>query len=150
MYSTVIQLYLSIYISISMCTMRETRVRSLGWEDPLEKEMATHSSTLAWTIPWMEEPGRLQSTGSQRVRHDRATSLSLSFFSYIYIYIYFLFQIIFPYRSSITLSTVPCAIQQVLVGFPLGFDVTDVIFLLPHFFPPPHVPFVLRCQCFVV
>ena len=48
--------------------MRETRVRSLGWEDPLEKEMATHSSTLAWKIPWREEPGRLQSMGSQRVR----------------------------------------------------------------------------------
>ena len=41
-----------------------------GWEDPLEKEMATHSSTLAWKIPWMEEPGGLQSMGSQRVRHD--------------------------------------------------------------------------------
>ena len=50
--------------------MRETWVQSLGWEDPLEKEMATHSSTLAWKIPWMEEPGRLQSTGSQRVGHD--------------------------------------------------------------------------------
>ena len=50
--------------------MRETRVRSLGREDPLEKEMAPHSSTLAWRIPWMEEPGRLQSAGSQRVRHD--------------------------------------------------------------------------------
>ena len=46
------------------------RVRSLGWEDPLEKEMATHSSTLAWRIPWMEEPGGLQSMGSQRVGHD--------------------------------------------------------------------------------
>ena len=41
-----------------------------GWEDPLEKEMATHSSILAWRIPWMEKPGRSQSTGSQRVRHD--------------------------------------------------------------------------------
>ena len=48
----------------------ETRVRSLGWEGPLEKEMATHSSTLAWKIPWTEEPGRLQSMGSQRVGHD--------------------------------------------------------------------------------
>ena len=46
---------------------QETRVRSLGLEDPLEKEMATHSSILAWKIPWMEEPGRLQSTGLQRV-----------------------------------------------------------------------------------
>ena len=51
-------------------TMWETRVQSLGWEDPLQKEMATHSSTLAWKIPWTEEPGRLQSMGSQRVRHD--------------------------------------------------------------------------------
>ena len=50
--------------------MQETWVRSLGQEDPLEKEMATHSSTLAWKIPWIEKPGRLQSKGSQRVRHD--------------------------------------------------------------------------------
>ena len=50
--------------------MQETWVQSLGWEDPLEKEMATHSSTLAWKIPWTEEPGRLQSMGWQRVRHD--------------------------------------------------------------------------------
>ena len=57
--------------------MRETRVRSLGREDPLEKEMANHSSTLPWKIPWREEPGRLQSVGSQRVGHDWATSLSL-------------------------------------------------------------------------
>ena len=64
--------------------MQETRVRSLGWEDPLEKEMVTHSSILAWRIPRMEEPGRLQSTGSQRVGHDWATSLSfLSFHAYI-------------------------------------------------------------------
>ena len=51
-------------------TMQETQVRSLGWEDPLEKEMATHSSTLAWKIPWTEKPGRLQSMGSHRVGHD--------------------------------------------------------------------------------
>ena len=50
--------------------MRETWVRSLGQEDPLEKEMATHSSTFAWRIPWMKEPGGLQSTGSQRIGHD--------------------------------------------------------------------------------
>ena len=50
--------------------MRETWVRSLGREDPLEKEMAIHSSILAWRIPWTEEPGRLQSTGLQRVGHD--------------------------------------------------------------------------------
>ena len=51
-------------------TMQETQVRSLVWEDPLEKELATHSSTLAWKIPWTEERGRLQSMGSQRVEDD--------------------------------------------------------------------------------
>ena len=56
--------------------MRETWVWSLGQEDPLEKEMATHSSILAWRIPWTEEPGELQSTGSQRVRHDWVTLLT--------------------------------------------------------------------------
>ena len=50
--------------------MQETRVQALGWEDPLEKEMVAHSSTLAWKNPWTEEPGRLQSMGSQRVGHD--------------------------------------------------------------------------------
>ena len=63
--------------------MQETRVRSLGWEDPLEKEMAPHSSTLAWKIPWMEEPGRLQSMRSQRVRHDWMISLSFTFSIFI-------------------------------------------------------------------
>ena len=53
-----------------LSTMQETQVQSLGWEDPLGKEMAIHSSTIAWKIPWTEEPGRLQSTGSQRVGHD--------------------------------------------------------------------------------
>ena len=55
--------------------MCETWVRSLGREDPLEKEMTIHSSTLAWKIPWPEEPGELQSMGLQRVGHDRVTSL---------------------------------------------------------------------------
>ena len=54
--------------------MQETWVQSLGQEDPLEKRMATHSSILAWRIPWTEEAGRLQSTGSQRVGHDRVTN----------------------------------------------------------------------------
>ena len=54
----------------SLPAMRENQVRSLGQEDPLEKEMATHSSILAWKIPWTEEPGRLQSMGLQRVGHD--------------------------------------------------------------------------------
>ena len=65
--------------------MRETRFQSLGREDPLEEEMATHSSILAWRIPWTEEPGGLQSTGSQRVGHNWATSLSLFFFLSTYI-----------------------------------------------------------------
>ena len=55
--------------------MRETQVQSLGGEDPLEKEMAIHSSIIAWKISWTEEPGRLQSMGLQRVGHDWATSL---------------------------------------------------------------------------
>ena len=65
-------LRISLVAQMVMClpTVRETWVRSLGQEDPLEKEMATHSGTLAWKIPWMEEPGKLQSVGSQRVGHD--------------------------------------------------------------------------------
>ena len=53
-----------------LSTMRETWVRSLDREDPLEKEMAIHSSTIAWKIPWTEEPGRLESMGLERVGHD--------------------------------------------------------------------------------
>ena len=52
------------------CAMQETRIQSLGWEYALEKEMATHTSILAWIIPWTEEPGRLQYMGLQRVGHD--------------------------------------------------------------------------------
>ena len=58
--------------------MPETRLRSLGWVDPLEKAVATHSSTLAWKIPWTEDPGRLRSMGSQRVGNDGTTLVSLS------------------------------------------------------------------------
>ena len=53
-----------------LSAMQETQVQSLGWEDPLDKEMAAHSSILAWKIPWTVEPGRLPFMGSQRVRHD--------------------------------------------------------------------------------
>ena len=56
-----------------LSTMWETRVQSLGWEDPLEKEMAIHSKIIAWEIQWTEEPGRLQSMGSQRVGHHLTT-----------------------------------------------------------------------------
>ena len=59
-------------------TVWETQVPSLGWEDPLEKEVATHSSTLAWRILWMEEPGGLQSMGSHRVRHDCVTNFNFT------------------------------------------------------------------------
>ena len=67
-----------IMIKWSYCWSRKWQPRSLGRKDPLEKEMVTHSSSLAWRIPWMEKPGRLQSMGSQRVGQDWATSLSLS------------------------------------------------------------------------
>ena len=67
-----------------LSTMWETWVWSLGWEDPLEKEMAIHSRTIAWKIPWTEEPGRLQPMGSQRVGHDWAT-LIWSIYSYWWI-----------------------------------------------------------------
>ena len=65
-------MYTSLVAQMAKClpTMRETQVRSLGWEYPLGKEMATHSSTLAWKIPWTEKCGRLQSMGSQRIGHD--------------------------------------------------------------------------------
>jgi len=56
--------------SACQCRTQETRVQSLGCEDPLEKEVATHSSILAWKVPWVEEPGGLQSMGPQRVEHD--------------------------------------------------------------------------------
>ena len=71
--------YRSVYVNLAslvaqmvkrLPAMQETQVRSMGQEDPLEKEIATHSSTLAWKIPWMEEPGRLQSMGLQRVGRD--------------------------------------------------------------------------------
>ena len=62
--------FLVAWMVTNLPAIQETWVRSLGWEDPLEKEMATHSSILAWKIPWTEKPGRLQSMGSQRVGHD--------------------------------------------------------------------------------
>ena len=61
----------------NLSAVQEMGVQSLGWEDPLEKEMATHSSILAWKISWTEEPGGLQSMGSQRVGHNWATNTYL-------------------------------------------------------------------------
>ena len=80
-----------VYMTIELVTqrlerlpgMRETWVQSLGREDPLEEETATHSSTLAWRIPWTEEPGGLQSLGSRRVGHDQATG-TLTFIDLTY------------------------------------------------------------------
>ena len=67
----------------SLPTIQETQVQSLGWEDPLEKEIATHSSILAWKIPWIEEPGGLQSIGCQRVRHDEQLHIQVNKMPYI-------------------------------------------------------------------
>ena len=89
-YASLSVLYIILFVSASLVAqtvkplpaMWETWFQSLGREDPLKKERATHSSTLVWRIPWTEEPGRLQSMGLQRVGHDWATSLSLSFCLY--------------------------------------------------------------------
>ena len=67
--------------------MKETWVQSLGWEDPLKKEMATHSSILFWKIPWTEEPGGLQSKGSQRAEHDLAHVLLIFTFKYSFLFV---------------------------------------------------------------
>ena len=74
-----------------MKELQDTWVPSLGWEDPLEEGMATHSNIVAWRIPWTEEPGKLQSLGSQRVRHDGGSkhkhiiTLTVLFLYYAYI-----------------------------------------------------------------
>ena len=87
--------------------MQETWVRSLGGEDPLEKEMAAYSSILAWRIPWMEEPGGLQFMGPQRFRHDWVTSLSLSFI----VVVNLLRRVFCPSMWSI-LENIACALEK--------------------------------------
>ena len=85
--------------------MRETQVRSLSREDPLEKEMATDSSILAWRIPWTEELGRLQSTGSQKVRHDWVTSLFTAHFHWCcnpHVLVFFVFFCFFLWEALFT------------------------------------------------
>ena len=74
--------------------MKETWVQSLGWEDPLEKGMATHPSVLAWRIPWTEEPGRLQSLASQRVRHNQTTKLAHTH-THTHVWVLYLFPNLF-------------------------------------------------------
>ena len=85
--------------------MQETCVQFLGWEDPLEKGLAIHSSILAWRIPWTEEPGRLQSVGSQRVGHDWATDNTTTTY----------FPEKFTYIKLWVISTKPWAFQVALV-----------------------------------
>ena len=90
--------------------MLEAWVPSLGQEDLLEKGMATHSSTLAWRIPWTEEPGRLQSMGSQRVGHHWVTNtftFFVVFFSYHFIIVYEFMDVVHCSRSSFTESAAP-------------------------------------------
>ena len=94
-----------------------TWVWPLGREDPLEKEIAIYSSTLAWKILWMEEPGRLQSIGSQRVRHDWATSLTLTFSTQIFIVVWSLSHIRFfaASWSATCQAFLSCIISQSLL-----------------------------------
>ena len=115
--------------------MQETWVWSLGREDPLEKEMATHSSILAWRIPWMEEPGGLQSMGSQRVGHDWATSLHFStslqiFMCCIFITIQFLIiKFIFYFCPWLILFRSLFFFISLIWIFSVYFTCTDLIVL---------------------
>ena len=92
----------------NLSAKQETRAQSLSQEDPLEKEVATHSSTLAWRILWTEEPGRLQPMGSQRVGHDFVTTYRQQTHTF-----FFIFFSIMVYRRI--LNIVPCAIQSDLL-----------------------------------
>ena len=74
------EVFLMVQTVKNLPAVQETQVQSLGQESPLEKGMATHSSILAWRIPWTEEPGGLQSMGSQRVRHNQATNIFTHYF----------------------------------------------------------------------
>ena len=83
--------------------MQQVQVQSLGWEDPLEKGLATHSSILAWRIPWTEEPGRIQSLGSQRVGHNWATNTLIALIRYVTMA---KTSIVFGFRFLMTLNRV--------------------------------------------
>ena len=95
--------------------MLETQVRSLGQEEPLEKEMATHFSTLAWEIPWTEEPGRLQSMGLQRVGHDWATTL----------------------QALCILSNINYKVKNILI-LVSGLNQVIIIYIIPYNLPSFH------------
>ena len=129
-----------------LSTMRETWVSSLGWEDPLEKEMATHSGTLAWRITWTEEPGRLQSMGSQRVGHDWVTSLSLSLSQGCYFVWYIILS---SYLWTHNSRTVFCAalvashgtliLHLVFFHKQLQYPIYCLPLLYIEFCPPPQI-----------
>ena len=103
--------------------MQETQVWSLGWEDPLEKAMATHSSVLAWRIPWTEEPGGLQSMELQRLRHDRATftlmSLCFKYWSQLTTLIEWLSNHACRIKACILINTAINGNQGLLQGYDL-------------------------------
>ena len=100
-------------------TTRETQVQSLGWADLLEKEMATHSSVLAWKIPWTEEPGRLQSMGLQRSGHYWATSHSFNLFG-LQIWLDSKWEILFLKQKRNRKGHLSCCGQQFITGGPGG------------------------------
>ena len=128
---------------------RETSVRSLDWEDPLEKEITTHSSTIAWRIPWMEESGRLQPTGLQRIWHDWMISLSpteehLASFSVNFFFFFFfthciLFHfLIFIFKYKFIYFNWRLITLQYCIGFAIHRpESTTGIHLFPIPNPPP-------------
>ena len=117
--------------------MRETQVWSLGWEDPLEKEMATHSSTLAWKIPWTEEPGRLQPKGLQRVRHNWATSLYTSLILYTIVFASYFSSPLLPLSRSVS--------PVVTTSFFLYLWACFFLFFFRFHLSDYHISFVLFC-----
>ena len=114
-------------------TMRETRVQSLGWEDPLEKVMATHSSTLAWKIPWMEEYGRLRSMGSQRVGQDWATSHSLFWLPFS----------LRPFLGSFFIKPLVWGLSHFSIHFATEVIILTVLLFYPHAIISCHNPALL-------
>ena len=138
--------------------MQETGVQFLGWEDPLEKEMAIHSSTLAWKIPWTEEFDRLQSTGSQRVGLDWATSLYFIvdvqyYISYRYIIYknshfkgYTIFTVITKYwLYSLCCTINPCSLFYIQLFLPIN----PLPLYCPSWFPLPLVNLVCSLYLWV-
>ena len=126
--------------------MQETWVWSLGWEDPVEKGMATHSSILAWRIPWTEEPGGLQSMGSQRVIHSLVTN---TFNLYLFIW---LPQVrVVAWGIFVESFGISCCKTQILYLWPVGSVVTRGVsfsvawsILVPWPGMEPHIPCIAR------